>query len=179
MAQVRELPQKMNSALEKLEYEQAAKYLEYFSALKHVIGKQRLVLSSGKNRNIVAVELINNGLAKLFIFKGNTLIHSEVISLTGKRNELKKYLRQIILDKYVPNKNKQRILSSSEIDEAQIIYSYLRKNKNIVNFNIPFSYLKHEAVKMDPLLEKFTVIIDNRIDWGSSPLIHQSMSLKA
>jgi excinuclease ABC subunit C len=150
--------------------------LEYSFALKHVIGKQRLVLSSRKNRNTVAVELINNGLAKLFIFKRNTLIHSEVISLNGKRDELKKYLRQIILGKFVPNKNKQRILSSSEIDEAQIIYSYLRKNKDIISFNIPFSYLKQEAVKMDQLLEKFTATIDNRIDWGSLSLIHQSMS---
>lgn len=163
MAQVWELPQKMNSALVKLEYEQAKKYLEYFLALKHVIGKQRLVLSSGKNRNIVAVELINNGLAKLFLFKGNTLIHSEVISLTGKHKELKKLLREIILDKYVPHKNKQRILSSSEIDEAQIIYSYLRKNKNIVSVNIPFSYLKQEVLKMDLLLERFVDTLDNRV----------------
>ncbi|UWG96449.1 GIY-YIG nuclease family protein [Dehalobacter sp. DCM] len=154
---VRELSNRMHSVLKELDYELAAKYLEYASGLNHVIGKQRLVLSSGKNRNTVAVELMNNECAKLFIFKGNLLLFRKVISLTGECHELKEAIRQIILDMFVPERNNQHMMSSDEIDQAQIIYSYLRKNRNIMSFGIPFSYLKRETVKMDRLLDKIIV----------------------
>ncbi|WP_242947604.1 hypothetical protein [Desulfosporosinus lacus] len=61
---VHELSGKINTAIENFNFEKVAQYSGYLLGLRHVIGKQRLVRSSSKNRNVLAVELINNELPK-------------------------------------------------------------------------------------------------------------------
>jgi len=102
MAVVQELLKRVNLAIENLQFENAALYTEYYQGLKHVIGKQGLVHSSIKQRNILAVEFINNELAELFLIKGNRLIYREVINIVAKDSmELRQDLKQVIRDKFV------------------------------------------------------------------------------
>lgn len=155
LAVVRELLEKINSAIENLKFEQAAKYQEYYLGLQHVIGKQTLVKSSLKNKNTVAIEFIRTKIPKLYLFKGNRLIYEEIMNIAnGDGNELKKFIKQVICNKFLTENNTICELSPSDVDEAQIIYSYLKNSKKIISFTIPSGYLKGETSRLDALVNR-------------------------
>ncbi|KUO71078.1 MAG: endonuclease [Desulfosporosinus sp. BRH_c37] len=166
MAAVQELPKRMDKAIENLNFEKAAQYREYYLGLRHVIGKQQLVQSSSKNRNILAVEFMDTSLAKLFLIKGNKLLYRKVFNVVKADNtELGQYLKQIIREKFKKEKNDFYRLTQHDIDEAQIIYSYLKKNrKRIVSFWIPSTRLNRETSSLDATVLR----IINRITSGIS-----------
>lgn len=162
---VQELSERLDAAVENLKFEKAAQFREYYLGLRHVIGKQQLVQSSSKNRNIFAVEFIDNEQAKLFLIKGNKLLYREVFTLVPvDRMEFMQHLKQIIRDTFVTKKSDMRRLTQYDIDEAQIIYSYLKRNrKSILSFWIPSTRLKREAPELDDTVMK----IINRIASGN------------
>lgn len=165
MAAVQELHKSLDTAIENLQFEKAAKYKEYSLGLRHVIGKQRLVQSSSKNRNILAVEFIDNMLAKLFLIKGNKLIYRKTFNYVTAADspEFRQYLEQIIREKFVTEKNNISRLTQHDIDEAQIIYSYLQKNrKRIMSFWIPSTLLNREISDLDATVIKIINRITSR-----------------
>ena len=161
MAAIQELPKRLDMAIENLKFEKAAKYREYYLGLQHVIGKQRLVQSSSQNRNILAVELIDTVFAKLFLIKGNKLLYRKVFNIvTADSTEFRQYLKEIIREKFVTEKSNICRLTEHDIDEAQIIYSYLKKNRErIMSFWIPSTRLNRETSGLDATVIK----IINRI----------------
>ena len=144
---VQELSKRLDMAIENLEFEKAAQYREYYLGLRHVIGKQRLVQSSSKNKNILAVEFIDNEFAKLFLIKGNKLLYGKVFNrVTSNNLELSQCLKRLIRDTFVTNNSEPHRLSQQDIDEAQIISSYLKRNRErVISFWIPATRLKSEA----------------------------------
>ncbi|HZW83314.1 MAG TPA: GIY-YIG nuclease family protein [Candidatus Deferrimicrobium sp.] len=158
LAVPKELQRRVNSASENLKFEQAAKYREYYLGLRHVIGKQRLVQSSNRNRNILAVEFLDTNIAKLFYIKGNKLKYREVIDLLTKdKEDLRQHLKQNIQSKFVTEKSDRYGLSQQDIDEAQIIYSYLKRNKQRINsFWIPANRLAGETSRLDTLVTEIS-----------------------
>ena len=164
MAAVQELSKRLEAAIENLEFEKAAKYREYYLGLRHVIGKQRLVQVSSKNRNILAVEFIDPVRAKLFLIKGNRLLYRDVVNMeTTDSTELRQFLKKIIRETFVTHKSDQCPLTQLEIDEAQIIYSYLKKNKQrIMSFWIPSTRLKRETASLDATVIKIIDRITSR-----------------
>lgn len=141
------LHEKMNNAIKEMEFEKAAKYWNYYLGLKHVIGRQKLVLESSKNRNILAVEIIDSTFAKLYFIKGNMLTHKELVSIedVGKP-EFIEHLKQLISNRFAVKEAEALTLTQQNIDEAQIIYSYLKKNKKkILCYWIPSSWLNADA----------------------------------
>jgi excinuclease ABC subunit C len=158
-----ELSQMLDKAIVNLEFEKAAQYRDYYSGLRYVIGKQHLIQVSSKYRNILAVEFIDTLHAKLFFIKGNMLLHREVLKtetiIDNKDSGL--YLKEIINDKFQSNKCSNSRLTQKDIDEAQIIYSYLKRNRNnLISFWIPASRLKGD--KLDRTIAEIT----NRITLG-------------
>lgn len=155
MSVVQDLPKRVESLIETLQFEKAAQYTEYYLGLKHVIGKQRLILSSSKNRTIVAIEYISVGHAKLFLIRGNQLIYREVLNiLTEDIIGLRQHIKQIIQANLVKKQRDMGRLSQDHIDEAQIIYSYLRRKNDIVYISIPSTCLNGETSNMDAKLSK-------------------------
>ncbi|WP_139024109.1 GIY-YIG nuclease family protein [Desulfosporosinus sp. OT] len=151
-AAVQELHKRMDMAIENLQFEKAAKYKEYSLGLRHVIGKQRLVQSSSKNRNILAVEFIDNMLAKLFLIKGNKLLYRKAFNyvIAADSPEFRQYLKQIMREKFVIEKSNICRLTQHDIDETQIIYSYLKRNrKKIMSFWIPSTRLNGQTSELD------------------------------
>lgn len=162
---VQELSNRMDTAVENLNFEKAARYRAYLLGLRHVIGKQRLVLSSIKNRNILAVEFIDTELVKLFLIKGNKMLYRKVFNVvTADISQLRQDLNQIIRDKFLTeNSGVVSELTQHDIDEAQIIYSYLKKNRSrIASFWIPSTLLNRETSGLDAKVLK----IMNRITSG-------------
>ncbi len=161
---VQELLKRVDEAIERLEFEKAAQYREYYLGLRHVIGKQQLVQSSNKNRNILAVEFVDSAHAKLFFIKGNKLLYSKILNIvTEVSTELREYLRQMIRDKFGIEKSAINRLTLQDIDEAQIIYSYLKKHrKRIISFWIPSTRLNKESSSLDATVIKIIKQITSR-----------------
>ncbi|EHQ91367.1 GIY-YIG nuclease family protein [Desulfosporosinus youngiae] len=145
---VQELSQQLDTAIENLKFEKAAKYREYYLGLRHVIGKQTLVQSSSKNRNILAVEFLDDDRAKLFLIKGNKLLYGKMIDgVSSDSIEMRQSLSRMIREKFLDiDKLDFGKLTPQDIDEAQIIYTYLKKNrKKVITFWIPSARLKNET----------------------------------
>lgn len=138
---VRLLKSKMLAAAERLEFEKAAVYREQLKGIRHVLYKQKIIKISGYGRNIIAAEKYGDNAVKLFFIKGNRLLRKEVICLADcnvavLQDKLQKYSAAC----FQSFKGLERTLSQEEIDEAHIIYTYLKKSRNgIVSANIPAS----------------------------------------
>ncbi|MGI6679796.1 MAG: GIY-YIG nuclease family protein [Dehalobacterium sp.] len=158
---VSKLLQKLDRAVADLKFEKASQYRDYFFGLKHIFAKQQLVQSCGKKRNIVAVEFIDQAQAKLFLITGNKLLYRKMLNLPSannvnneKREEFIRCLKDIFVAQLVPIKGSISGLTQEDIDEAQIIYSYLKKyKKRILTFWLPASHLK-DATVLDTTVKK-------------------------
>lgn len=152
---VQELSRMLDKAIENLEFEKAAQYQAYYLGLRHVIGKQRLVQSSSRNKNFLAVEFIDSEFAKLFLIKGNKLLYGKVFDIVSADSlEYRQSLKQLIRNKFMTKKSEPHRLSQRDIDESQIIASYLKKNnKRVMSFWIPSTRLKSEASLEDTIIK--------------------------
>ncbi|SDG72009.1 GIY-YIG nuclease family protein [Desulfosporosinus hippei] len=162
---IRNLVKKIDIAIENLKFEKASEYREYYKGLRHVINKQRLVNQSSKNRNILAVELMGRSQAKLFFIKGNRLLSGKVISTQIDKTEMKQAFLQIIRKGYLTTELQEDYkLTERDIDEAQIIFSYLKKNrKQVLTFSIPVAKLKSEKA-LETSVQKIIDQITQRIN---------------
>ncbi|WP_052090471.1 GIY-YIG nuclease family protein [Desulfosporosinus sp. HMP52] len=162
---IQDLVKKIDIAIENLNFEKASEYREYYKGLSHVINKQRLVNQSSKNRNILAVEFMGSSQAKLFFIKGNQLLSGKVISTQIDKTEMKQAFLQIIRKVYLTTELQEDCkLTERDIDEAQIIFSYLKKNrKRVLTFSIPITKLKSEKT-LDTAVQKIIAQITQRIN---------------
>ncbi len=141
---IRDLKAKMLSCAERLEFEKAAACREQLRGIRHVLYKQKVIKISGYGRNIIAVERYGSDLLKLFLIKGNRLLQKEELSVEGMKEDLfEEMLKSLSISCFKLHSNMERTLSQEEIDEAQIIHSYLKKRKNgIISVNIPASRIE-------------------------------------
>lgn len=141
-APVKDLNDKMKSAVYNLDFEKAAQYRDQIRGIRHVLNKQRIIKASRYARNILAAEKLKEGGVKLFLIKGNKLLHTELINFFEYNNiTLEEKLEELIMTYFKAyKKDREDSLSQEDIDEAQIIYSYLKnKNNGVRSFNIPSS----------------------------------------
>lgn len=154
-APIKELKGKMKLAAINLDFETALKYRDQLKAIRNVINNQRIIKLSQYGRNILAFEKLNELEVKLFLIKGNKLLHTESINLNQNNNiSLEEKLRELINTYFKTNKkDKVSCLSQEDIDEAHIIYSYLkRKNNDIQSFNIPLSRI--DKISFNKIIEQ-------------------------
>lgn len=147
---LKDLNSKMKAAASNLEFEKAVKYREYLRGVRHVINKQKIIKISRYGRNIIAAEKYGDSTLKLFFIKGNKLLNMETVNLPEQNNEtsihaLENKLRDIAITCFKKAKgNVEAGMSQQDIDEAQIIYSYLKnKNNGVLSFKIPISRIEH------------------------------------
>jgi len=160
-AAFQELPKLIDSAVDNLNFEHAAQYREYYLGLRHILGKQQLVRSSNKQKNILAVEFIDHTHAKIFFIKGNKLLYREILDTIEKNTtELSQHLKQLIRGKFTTEKTSDKSgLTQHDLDEAQIIYSYLKNNKKkILSYWIPDTRLKEPGLDgaVSKIVERIT-----------------------
>jgi excinuclease ABC subunit C len=142
---LRNLKSKMLMAAERLEFEKAAAYREQLKGIRHVLYKQKVIKISGYGRNVIAAEKYGESTAKLFFIKGNRLLKKEELTLSDwDCNALENKLKILARDSFkIPKGSTEKTLSQEEIDEAHIIYSYLKKSNNgIISANIPISRIE-------------------------------------
>lgn len=125
---VEELKQKMLDAANKFDFESAAKYRDYMEAINFLINKEKVIEFTAENNNIVIIEPLRDGIIKLFLIKGNKVLFSEKYLLEQSGIEqLDIVLKTNILTYFKTNTpNSLLEVNRDELDEAQIIFSYLK-----------------------------------------------------
>lgn len=120
-----DLKQNMLAASDQFDFEVAAKYRNIIEAIEAIIYKEHVIEFTEENKNIIVVEAINDDVFKLFLIKGNKLLYSGILDNQNTKQELGLIKSKIIT--YFKNNHLGISLkvSRDEIDEAQIIFSYL------------------------------------------------------
>lgn len=126
----------MKNAAEKLDFDTAIKYRDYISAVKSLMAKEKVITFSEENSRIILIEYLNKDTFKIFLINGPKIIFSRLFeNPLGHIKEIKTSLIKIILHYFSLKILKSSIeIGRNEIDEVQIIYSYLNTNKNNCSF---------------------------------------------
>ncbi|MFZ7945764.1 GIY-YIG nuclease family protein [Neobacillus sp. 19] len=150
---LKEIKQRMTEASLKFDFETAAKYRDNLNAIHSLIYKEAVIEFTEANKNIAIIESLDDHIYKLFLIKGNKILFSE------KYNTEKLNMEQIVnaaktnLSIYFTADPVTPIeVSRDDIDEAQIIYSYLKSN-NCHYLIIPDHWIgTNHITKMDNFL---------------------------
>ncbi|MGG1676344.1 GIY-YIG nuclease family protein [Neobacillus sp. NRS-1170] len=138
-----ELNQSMITASEQFDFETAAKYRNMLDAINPIIYKEQVIEFTEENKTIVVRESLNDSTFKLFFIKGNKVLFSEKYHL-GCTNGLEhlQSIKEKILTNFNPSTSPTKV-SKNDLDEAQIIYSYLM-SENCSYKIIPEIWLESE-----------------------------------
>lgn len=129
-----EMEHKMNGLSDNFDFEKAAKYRDYISAVNYLIDKVKVIEFAEENKNIALLEHLSNNVVKFFLIKGNKLLFSEKYIMEDIKN-LKSIFKNNILFYFKDTISNNSIkIGREEIDEAQIIYSYLQNKSNNCNY---------------------------------------------
>lgn len=155
---INEIKYKMDCAAQKLDFESAAKYRDYLSAVNYLVRKARVVDYAKENKNIVLLEHLSDDSIKYFLIKGSKILFCEKYPFHAPDAEkLKAVMKSNILT-YFDNKAPMDSvdISKEEIDEAQIIYSYINsKSNNCRHVIIKAKWLDAlNGIKLDNALNK-------------------------
>lgn len=142
---LKEMEKKMLSASEIFDFETAAKYRDYIDAVTSLLSKEKVIEFTEENNNIIMAEKLYDKTIKLFFIKRNRILFSEKYNLqdlnSGQLIELIKNLTFAHFKMAAPHSSLE--VNKDEIDEAQIIYSYLKCN-NCSFIIIPDDCIKNE-----------------------------------
>ena len=120
-----ELKDKMQHAANELQFEAASKFRNYIKSFSVLLYKETVVQFTEESQNIVAIERLMDNTLKLFFIKGPKVIFSKKYTLEIIEQHFEE-IRTSILTSFLENTiGKSFMVGKEEIDEAQIIYSYL------------------------------------------------------
>ena len=140
---IKQLDKKMKAAAEVLDFDKAVKYRDDIRALKHLVNKGETIKFTVGNRCIVALERIEGTEYKLFLINGSNVVFKERYIFTGDTDQLQKHLVSMISTNVVQfQKHETASIDKQDIDQAQIIYSYLKNKKECSYMVIPKNWLK-------------------------------------
>lgn len=140
---VKQLDSKMKAAAEILDFDKAARYRDDLRAIKHLMNKGKTIEFTGGNRCVVALEKIEGYEYKIFLINGSSIILKERYVLTSDIDELQKHLISMILSNIEQLQIPETAsLDKQDMDQAQIIYSYLKNKKECSYIVISKNWLK-------------------------------------
>ncbi|AKG35302.1 GIY-YIG nuclease family protein [Paenibacillus durus] len=123
-----EMQQRMQEAAGQYDFETAAKYRDYMESVDFILNKEKVIGFTEENRNIVIFEYLSEDTIKLFLVKRNVILHREKLTIGPSGMEpLHARIKSLIMNSFRTDSALQSSkISREEIDEAQIIYSYLQ-----------------------------------------------------
>ena len=139
------IQQRMIKASERFDFEKAAKYRDLIELIHYLLNRKKVIEFTESNQNIAITEHLLDGTLKLFLIKGSKVLFREKLSLTSASSgQINAMIKSTILAYFDPNeRNSSILINRFEIDEAQIIYSYL-KGSNCSYIIIPEKWLEFE-----------------------------------
>lgn len=124
------LNKKMQDEISKLNFEKANDINNDITLLKSLSYKQDIINNANENRLILAWINLDNENIKIYIIKGAKLLKSEIIKIEDfKLNDLIYKIKENILKK--SENTDSEVVDKYYIDFANIVYSYIKSNKNI------------------------------------------------
>jgi excinuclease ABC subunit C len=139
-----ELEQRMVIASEQFDFETAAKYRDLIELIHYLLNRKKVIEFTEANQNILVIEPLHAGKIKLFLIKGNKVLFQEKLTLHGSTIDLISKIKSYIPSYFGTNEHNPSIqINRFEIDQAQIIYGYL-KGSNCSFITIPEHWLKME-----------------------------------
>lgn len=149
---IAELQDRMQSAAEGWQYEQAASLRDQLRAVQSVVRQQKVVSVAGADQDVIAfAREEDDACVQVFFVRGGKLLGREYFVLEGTREEddrqvMTAFLKQFYEEAaYVP----PEVLLPDQIDEAMIIERWLRQKRGEkVTLRVPRRGKKRELVKM-------------------------------
>lgn len=127
-----EMVKRIQDAAERFDFEAAAKYRDQLDTVNYLLNKEKVIGFTEENRNIVITEKLDDNTVKLFLVKRNRVLISKKFNLQVHPSPevLIKEQTELILSCFREDPETAAACSGDitrdEIDEAQIIYSYLQ-----------------------------------------------------
>ena len=124
------LNKKMQDEISKLNFEKANDINHDISLLKSLSYKQNIINNANENKLILAWINLDNENIKIYIIKGAKLLKSEIIKIENfELNDLIYKIKENILK---DNEDlDEEVVDKYYIDFANIVYSYIKNNKDI------------------------------------------------
>ncbi|MDF2855877.1 MAG: hypothetical protein K0Q87_1728 [Neobacillus sp.] len=139
-----EMQQTMVASAEKFDFETAAKYRDYIESINFLLNKEKVIEFTVENKNIVVIERLSESNSKLFLIKGKNILYSEIIKIDNY--PIEQLSNNIHAHFNHPEASRIYKIDRNEIDESQIIYSYL-KNSHSHYIEIPENWLQPRGEK--------------------------------
>ncbi len=148
---LRELAARMAEAAENMEFEKAARLRDQHRAVQAITEKQKIVVSDGGDRDILALAAAQNqGCVQLFSVRGGKLTGREHFLVTNPNEEeagelLAAFLRQYYNHTgFIPSE----ILLSQPIPDKNLLEEWLRRGRSRVSIGVPQRGAKKELVRL-------------------------------
>lgn len=124
------LNKKMQDEISKLNFEKANDINHDIALLKSLSYKQNIINNANENKLILAWINLDNENIKIYIIKGAKLLKSEIIKIENfELNDLIYKIKENILK---DNEDiDEEVVDKCYIDFANIVYSYIKNNKDI------------------------------------------------
>lgn len=125
-----EMEQRMTEAAQNYDFETAANYRDYIGAVSFLIHKEKVIEFAEENQNIAVLEAMNEQNLKLILLKGNRILsHTKLQYDQPDITGLQAAIQSAIVNTFQSEPLQvPAVISRHEIDEAQIIYSYLKSS---------------------------------------------------
>ncbi len=149
---LKDLQQKMETASENLEFEEAASYRDLLNSVKQVAQKQKITDSEGEDRDVIAVAKDEqDAVVQVFFVRNGRLIGREHFYMTNVSEDtegqiLASFVKQFYAGTpFIP----KELLIQEEIEEAKIISEWLSgKRGNKVWLRFPKKGTKEKLVDL-------------------------------
>lgn len=137
------LQRKMEAAADSLDFNKAVRYRDDLKALKRLVSRQRAVGFTQQNKSLAVIEKLDDSIAKFFIMKGSHITYKTKLEIGGLDNAaLKCQVKDLIIRHIKDYSIGTSGLDKREVDQAHIVYSYLKNKKGCCYINIPAAWLK-------------------------------------
>jgi excinuclease ABC subunit C len=153
MSLINEINHKMQLAADNFEFESAAKYRDYLDSLSFLLKKEKVIEFTEKDNNMVVLEHLSLNEYKLFLINRTQVLYKEKISFNYKEF-VKNHIQDCIMKSFKATSSATvQKVDRNQLDEAQIIYSYLQSGK-CRYFIIPFEDHNHvDTLVLDGAIE--------------------------
>lgn len=146
------IEQKMQTASENLEFEQAAFYRDQLKAVNHIVQKQRVISNANTDQDVIAfAREEGDACVQVFFIRHGKLIGRENFLLDGTEDEpdadvLQEFITQFYNEAaHIP----KEVVLPQDIAEAHIIEQWLRQKRSTkVSIIVPQRGKKKELIEM-------------------------------
>jgi excinuclease ABC subunit C len=120
------MKKEMAEAAADFDFEAAARYRDRIETIEFLLRKERVIEFTEENKNLVVIENLSEDSFKLFLIKRNEILFSNIITIGSlEANQLTNLIKTTFNDTAFPSGSH---IKREELDEAQIIYNYLKSS---------------------------------------------------